>query len=282
MLTEIVLCPDGRKPQKIDFDQLFNYNGKKKLKKIKSFSAKADTSDMTLSFLGDYLPGLQTLRLDNSVFSCLRDLSTHLPNLKILSLTYCGLSSIDGIATISGRIQELYLAHNFIDDVSPLIGYNTLKILDLESNLIGYVEDVALLKCCTGLRSLTLTGTGATEHPEYRSEIKRLIPRLQILDGVKFGEEEKQQEQQNQVQQEPEKPQIAELSEDVPTLDPKVPIPALKSVSSEGNIPPIPPVSEPAQPPKASPVRKNRMVVKTKILQPRAPRIWHNVGPIRL
>lgn len=258
MLTEIVLSPNGKTPQEITFDELFNYTGKKKLKNIKSFKAKADTTEMSLSYLGDFLPALQILRLDYSNIGSLRDLSTPLPNLKILSLTHCELSSIDGIATISSNIQELYLSFNLIDDISPLLGFNSLKILDLESNLIAYVEDVALLKCCKSLRDLTLRGTGATEHPEYRTMIKQLIPKLQILDGIKFGEENKEEEKPPE-----EPPQLPPISMPPPKAQPNEP--------TDEKTPKLPPLG-----------KNKRMASPKKVLHPRPPKVWHNVGPIRL
>lgn len=150
MLTEIVLSYDEKDSQSISFEELFRFNDDKKLKNIKSFKAKVDTYEMSLSYLGDFLPQLHTLRLDYSNIINIRDLSTHLPKLKILYLTHCNLTSIEGISTISCRIQELYLSFNSIDDISPLLDFDLLNILDLESNLI-----------------------------------KNLIPQLKILDGVK-------------------------------------------------------------------------------------------------
>lgn len=257
MLTEIVLSPDGKTPQEITFEELFNYTGKKKLKNVKSFKAKADTSDMSLSYLGDFLPALQTLKLDYSTIGSLRDLSTPLPNLKILSLTHCNLSSIDGIATISSNIQELYLSFNLIDDLSPLIGFNSLKILDLESNLIPDVGDVSLLKCCRSLRELTLRGTGAAENPEYRQTVKNIIPKLQILDGIKFGEENKEEEKPPE-----EPPQLPPISN---------PPPVQKVEQQDDKKPKLPPLA-----------KKNRIVSPKRIRQPRPPKIWHNVGPIKI
>ncbi|OHT06007.1 hypothetical protein TRFO_26080 [Tritrichomonas foetus] len=199
MLTDIILAVDGKKPEKLScLDDIYGYRGKKKFKKMKSFQAVADTRDMSLAYLGDTFPGLQRLHLNNSIISSIRDLRSNLPNLVVLSLAHCGLSELDGISTISGKLQELYLAFNKIEDVSELLGMTSLKILDLESNLIPYVEDVEILKCLTRLRNLTLRGNGCEEHPEYRKEIKRLIPKLVYLDEIKFGEENKESEENNE------------------------------------------------------------------------------------
>lgn len=186
MLTEIVLSYGEADSQTINFEELFNINDDRKLKNIKSIKAKADTSEMSLSYLGDFLPKLQIMRLDYSNIMNLRDLSTHLPNLRILYLTHCKLTSIEGISTISCKIQELYLSFNLIDDISPLLDFDLLTVLDLESNLIKNVNDVSLLKCCNSISDLTLRGNAASENPNYRSMIKELIPQLTILDGVKF------------------------------------------------------------------------------------------------
>lgn len=271
MLQEIVLSCDGKKPKKISFEKLLNYNGKKDLTKVKSLKAKADTSQMTLSFLGDVLPGLQILRLDYSIFSCIRDLSTHLPHLKVLSLTHCELTSIDGIATISTKLQELYLGFNTIDDLSPLLGFNQLKILDLENNFIFSVEDTALLKCCTALKNLTLRGTGAAENPEYRQMVKQYIPKLQILDGVKFGEEEEEKK--------PEDQQLPPLHEQPPAIEPPIEetskLPDLKETK-------VPGTSDNQKRPSASQINKF-LPPKKKIQRPKSkPKIWHNIGPIKL
>lgn len=263
MLTEIVLSPEGKKPQEITFEELFNYTGKKKLKNVKSFKAKADTSDMSLSYLGDFLPALQILRLDYSTVGSLRDLSTPLPNLRVLSLTHCNLSSIDGISTISSSIQELYLSFNLIDDISPLIGFNSLKILDLESNLIVSVEDASLLKCCKALRDLTLRGTGAAEDPEYRTLIKSLLPKLQILDGIKYGEENKEEEKP------PEVPPPPPPTEQLPPIN--QPPPSQTTEKPDERRAKLPPLG-----------KNNRKMSPKKVRQPRPPKIWHNIGPIKL
>lgn len=201
MLTEIVLHPDDKNPQEISFDDLFNYTSGNKMKNVKSFKAKVDTSDMSLSYLGDILPNLQIIRLDYSTICNLRDLSTPLQNLKVLSLTHCKITSIEGISTISCNVQELYLSFNLIEDISPLLGFNSLQILDLESNLIKSIEDVSLLQCCTSLCNLTLRGTGASENPKYREIIQNIIPQLQILDGIKYCEEKKNHFPSSQLQQ---------------------------------------------------------------------------------
>ena len=193
MLTDIVLSSDECNQQTMNFDELFNYSNVNQLKNIKSLKAKVDTSDMTLAYLGDICPNLQILKLDYSIIHNLRDLSTRLPNLNVLYLTHCKIKSIEGISTISYNIQELYLSFNLINDISPLLDFNCLKTLDLESNSINSVDDVSLLKCCDALQNLILRGTEAAKNPEYRSLIKKMIPQLKTLDGVEYCEKNKEE-----------------------------------------------------------------------------------------
>lgn len=289
MLTEIVLGCDGKKPQAVEFEKLFDYKGKKNLKKLKSLSAKADTRDMSLSFLGDIFPNLQQLRLNNSIVASCRDISTELSQLRILSLANCRLSSLDGICTISCKLQELYLADNHIGDLSELIGLANLKVLDLENNDILLVEDIEIVNCCKLLRHLTLRGNPCCDNPDYRSEIKRYLPKLLYLDEVKFGEEDKQEEQpppteDNQIpdnEQVPAVPQSAiDSVRDVTVITEYVVDKVDKRPTSTLGM------GKNGDAAVALTLRPRQTIIAgkpTKIVQPKVrQKIWHNVGAIRL
>jgi hypothetical protein len=263
MLTEILLGCDGKKPQSIDFEAIFDYRGKKNFKKMKSLQAVADTSSMSLSYLGELFPGLQVLRLDNSVIDNIRDISTQLNLLRVLSLEHCSLTSLDGICAVCPRIEELYVGFNQVGDVSELLGLNSLRVLNIESNLIPRVGDVELLKCCRKLRALFLRGNGAEEEPEYRAEVKRLLPQLRCLDGVRFdGPEEA----------EPAPPPPAD-AEPAPPPEPELPKTAPLFGRPAGAAPP------PAGDRPTTAVRS--AVVKPKIARP-VVKTWYNAGSIRL
>ena len=311
MLTDIILAVDGKKPEKIaSLDDLFNYKGKKKLKKIKSFQAIADTTEMSLAYFGDMFPLIQRLHLNNSIIPSIRDLRSNLPKLSVLHLAHCGLSSLDGITTIAANLVELYLAFNQIEDVSELLGMNSLKILDLEGNLIPYVENVEILKCCRRLRNLTLRGNGCEENPDYRKEIKRLLPRLVYLDEIKFGEEEKVEEPPAELPHKEEE----EKKEDVVINPPEAPnvempdmnveidfgetdrekLPPLKSAQEvyrdktivtdmvRDKVDKRPPTSGHAgQFKRVRNTNQQRAVKKPAIVKNRRPH-WYNYGPIRL
>ncbi|XP_024902060.1 leucine-rich repeat-containing protein 56 isoform X4 [Pteropus alecto] len=61
--------------------------------------------------------------------------------------------------------QELYVSYNSISDLSPLCLLEQLEVLDLEGNS---VEDLGQ----------------APQHYNYRAEVRKLIPHLQVLDEV--------------------------------------------------------------------------------------------------
>lgn len=271
MLTEVLLACDGKRPAKVTFEQLFNYTGKKKLSKLKSLSAKADTNAMSLAYLGDIFPKLQILRLNYSIIPSIRDLSAQLHFLRVLSLEHCGLTELDGITSVSPKVQELYLGFNQIDNISELLGLNQLKILNLEGNRLGNVDDVGILKCCRKLRRLVLRGNGAEEHPEYRSEVKRLIPRLLWLDDVKYGDEEEEKPEPPVTPREPALPEPKPMPRSAVAV--RRHLPDLPHVPQEEELKAVRPNTR-QKPPV---VRPKRVIVPVK-----RPPIWHNVGPIRL
>ncbi|OHT16081.1 hypothetical protein TRFO_42071 [Tritrichomonas foetus] len=181
MLKNIILEFDSA-AERLEIEDIFEYKGHKDLSKVKSLEAIADTREMTLSFLGDLFPSLEKLRLNNSTIPSIRDISSNLKNLRFLSLAHCEIESLDGISTISEKLEELYLAFNHINDFTELIGMNRLRILDLEENDVKNLADCAVLSCCKSLRALTLAGNPAAERENYRKDVMSYVPQLIYLD----------------------------------------------------------------------------------------------------
>jgi hypothetical protein len=186
MLTDIVLDFDTQ-PEVLNLESLFNYRGPKDLSSVKSLQAIADTSEGSLSYLSDLLPNLEKLRLNGSNISSIRDIGCSLKSLRLLSLANCHLPSLNGVATISKNLEELYVAFNDIDDVSFLIGMDKLKVLDLEGSQITDLGNLRFLTCCTDLRSLTLVGNPCIKNLEsYVHTIAELVPNLVYLDECRI------------------------------------------------------------------------------------------------
>lgn len=168
-------------------DDLLSYSGDHDFTTLTSLEAKVDTRDFTLSFLGDTFPNIKKLRLNNSIIPSIRDIGCTLVSLRFLSLARCNISSLDGIATISQNLEELYLAFNNITDVCDLMGMEKLVIVDLEDNKITQLDNIEVLTLCTGLRALTMAGNPAAQEPNYREKVKKLLPQLVYLDEKRLN-----------------------------------------------------------------------------------------------
>ena len=130
--------------------------------------------------LSKWCPVLERLFLKESLVVSFRDLGSGLGQLRVLSAARCGALDLDGIASL-GRLEELYLPFNDIDDCAPLGFHETLEVLDLEANRISDEEDLALLGTCGALRCLSLKGNPLAT-TGYRTRVALYLPHLETLD----------------------------------------------------------------------------------------------------
>jgi hypothetical protein len=190
MISRLILEFDGIS-EEISGDELYTYSGPKDFESLRSLQALVDTRESSLTALADQFPNLEKFRLNNSIIPTVRDIGCSFEKLRFLWLPRCGLTSLDGICTLSRNLEELYLAFNQISDMSDLMGMNKLKVLDLEDNKIQDLTNVQFLTCCSGLQSLTLAGNPCTFGiRDYAREIARLVPHLVYLDETRIREPE--------------------------------------------------------------------------------------------
>ncbi|KAM5222772.1 leucine-rich repeat-containing protein 56 [Hipposideros larvatus] len=152
-----------------------------------------DTREHSLGNFGLHLPSLSQLKLNGSRLGSVRDLGTSLGRLQVLWLTRCGLGDLDGIGSFPA-LKELYASYNCISDLSPLCLLEQLEVLDLEGNGVEDLGQVCYLQLCPRLATLTLEGNLVCVRPglhsevpqgyDYRVEVRRLIPQLQVLDEL--------------------------------------------------------------------------------------------------
>lgn len=182
MIKDVILTFDyDRDP--IEVDDIFNIEGDVDYIHVISLEAHVDTTELSLSFLGDTFPNLRKLRLNNSTIPTVRDIGCRFSHLKFLSLARCNIESLDGIGTISSELEELYLAFNKIKDCCDLMGLDRLRILDLEDNLIDDLKQIEVLSLCPKLKALTLNGNpAAVNDNEYRQNVEKILPQLTYLD----------------------------------------------------------------------------------------------------
>ncbi|MXQ90441.1 hypothetical protein E5288_WYG016337 [Bos mutus] len=154
-----------------------------------------NTRESSLGSLGLHLPNLSQLKLNGSCLGSLRDLGTSLSHLQVLWLARCGLADLDGISSFPA-LKELYLSYNNIWDLSPLCLLEQLEVLDLEGNCVEDLGQLRYLQLCPKLATLTLEGNPLCLRPgsgpthqvpqgyNYRAEVRKLIPQLQVLDEL--------------------------------------------------------------------------------------------------
>ncbi|PNJ84792.1 LRRC56 isoform 1 [Pongo abelii] len=165
------------------------------LRLVRALEMCVDTLEGSLGNFGVHLPNLDQLKLNGSHLGSLRDLGTSLGHLRVLWLARCGLADLDGIASLPA-LKELYASYNNISDLSPLCLLEQLEVLDLEGNSVEDLGQVRYLQLCPRLAMLTLEGNLVCLQPapgptnkvprgyNYRAEVRKLIPQLQVLDEV--------------------------------------------------------------------------------------------------
>ncbi|XP_007947555.2 leucine-rich repeat-containing protein 56 [Orycteropus afer afer] len=163
------------------------------LRMVSMLEMCVDTRKNSLGNFGIHLPNLSQLKLNGSCLASVRDLGTSLGHLQVLWLACCGLPDLDGISSFPA-LKELYVSYNNVSDLSPLCLLEQLEVLDLEGNSVEDLGQVHYLRLCPRLATLTLEGNPVCLQPgpgpsnkapqgyNYRAEVRKLIPQLQVLD----------------------------------------------------------------------------------------------------
>ncbi|EEB10649.1 conserved hypothetical protein [Pediculus humanus corporis] len=144
------------------------------------------------------LENLQSLRL-RIISTCisLHRMSAYLPNLKELDLEGSILNSLSWALSTGIFGWNLWFitlriicSKKFNYDVSPCSNLPHIKHIDLSGNRIRNISYAGFLSVCSKLKSITFTGNPATELPDYRNHIRKILPQLELLDGVPFSADE--------------------------------------------------------------------------------------------
>jgi len=171
-------------------DRLREVCGKQDLCGVKQLQLIVDSQQISLDNLIDNVPSIERLVLDYSCVHTFRDFGTSTRKLKMISLAHCKIYDLDGINTLTNLI-ELRLAHNDIQDLTPLAMHETLQIADLSHNQINSVVACEMLGTCSFLYSLDMRMNPISQHtPHYRQLVCYHIPQLQILEGKHVGANE--------------------------------------------------------------------------------------------
>mmetsp|Transcript_17023 Transcript_17023/g.49812 ORF Transcript_17023/g.49812 Transcript_17023/m.49812 type:complete len:449 (+) Transcript_17023:101-1447(+) len=140
-----------------------------------------------VEILGELLPDLRQLRLNQSYVSTLRDLGTSLSRLRVLWLCRSSLQDLGGV-TAMPVLEELYVSFNDISDLSPLCTHEALQVLDLEGNLVEDAEEVEALQAVATLRELNLCMNPVWRRGGLsRERVLASLPQLEVLDDEPCG-----------------------------------------------------------------------------------------------
>jgi len=105
-----------------------------------------------------------------------------------LDLSRNNLQRMDGLHGLES-LKRLVLANNEIQCIEGLESLEALETLQLQGNRICNIDDVQSLSGLPCLRHLQLQNRSGEErnpmcdHPAYRTAVRRMLPRLQTLDG---------------------------------------------------------------------------------------------------
>lgn len=75
--------------------------------------------------MGEVLCSLESLRLNDSIIKCFRDIGTSFRKVQILQLARCELKEVQGILAFEA-LEELYISYNEIEDLFDIGFLETL------------------------------------------------------------------------------------------------------------------------------------------------------------
>ena len=163
-------------------EQLQSLAGTRDLANVRFLQMAVDSEFVPLSCIGERLPQLEQLKLNGSSLPSLRYLGTSMTRLRVLWLCRCGLHELDNLSALP-ELQELYLAFNDIQQLSPLTESEQLQVLDLEANRVADIEQVEFLQFVPTLQELTLRGNPVVDGtPDFRQRAVEMLPHLELLD----------------------------------------------------------------------------------------------------
>ncbi|KAM3130028.1 hypothetical protein pb186bvf_017826 [Paramecium bursaria] len=160
-----------------------------------------NTQSDSLYMLGEFLPNLQELKLNNSQIESLRLLGTRLRNLRILWISKSKLNDISGITSMPNLI-ELYCSFNNIKDISPLAFHENIAILDIEGNELADEMQIEYLESLK-LQQLVISSNPLVYNNNFRSLLFEKLPHTEIIieDTAQIKQLEPQVDTSDQLQQ---------------------------------------------------------------------------------
>lgn len=112
------------------------------------------------------------------------------PNLESLSLTGCGLKSLDNFPALPNLLKLELCDNKLRGSLKPLSFLGSLTMLSLAGNQISSLIELSDISVLPNLATLDLYGCPVTGIEGYSEKVFNLFKNLQVLDGMdKEGEE---------------------------------------------------------------------------------------------
>ncbi|RLN88573.1 hypothetical protein BBJ28_00001188 [Nothophytophthora sp. Chile5] len=172
--TEMEALQEDNPFDDISEEKLQQLTGSHDLERVTSLQLSVDSTKQSVEVIGELLPALQQLRLQQSTLCSFRDLGTSLGSLRILWAMNCGIADLDGIGALVS-LQELHLQHNRVSDISPLTMHDELRVVAF----------------CPQLTALNLSANPVVTIGRYRQIIANFAPQLASLDDRAFTDGER-------------------------------------------------------------------------------------------
>lgn len=171
---------------------LRSITGNPDLHSVTTIELQINTEGQSLDDIGVRLPNLIELNLTGSFITSIRDIGMQsLRNLTKLTIASCGLTDLDGLEYLTS-LQELYASGNHIEDLSPLMMHESVKVIDLSRNEIKGIESAEFLESIPRLVSLRLEGNALCHLKFYRNVVCSRIPLLCVLDGIQVTDTDRE------------------------------------------------------------------------------------------
>ncbi|XP_046394880.1 leucine-rich repeat-containing protein 56 [Ischnura elegans] len=170
-------------------DYLRNVTGVDDLTQLRHLKIRVITREVSIQRISLFAPNLLQLDLQGSCLGSLRDLGCGLVCLEVLSVSRCGLPTLDGTFGFPA-LKDLDASYNRIRDVAPCSAIENLRFLDLKGNPISDVERLGFLSVCPKLEELDLLECPVTREHNYRLKTLKMLPSLLILDAFPAADPE--------------------------------------------------------------------------------------------
>ena len=137
---------------------------------LEKIELRVDTSSHNLQTIGEILPSLDYLRLNDSIIKCFRDVGTSFKNVRVLQIARCELKEIQGILAFE-FLEELYMSYNEVSDLFDIGFLEHLQVIDLEGNNVKDLDQIYYLQRCPKLTEVNLKSNPVAKEISYYQRI---------------------------------------------------------------------------------------------------------------